>query len=127
MINDFWQRTKLFASRLVTYFKSQSNIKKVAWVGLLFMGFIFFLFGGFVILVWGGAFGHMPDKKEISEVENPASSEVYSADSVLLGSYFIQERSTIHYEDIPKVVEDAVLATEDIRFYDHSGIDVKSL
>src|SRR5690606_37489469 len=64
---------------------------------------------------------------EISEVENPASSEVYSADSVLLGSYFIQERSTIHYEDIPKVVEDAVLATEDIRFYDHSGIDVKSL
>jgi penicillin-binding protein 1A len=80
-----------------------------------------------VLLVWLGAFGHMPDREELSLVENPAASEVYSSDSILLGRYFIQERSAIRYEDIPESVKDAVLSTEDVRFYKHHGIDVHSL
>jgi penicillin-binding protein 1A len=78
-----------------------------------------------VLLVWGGAFGEMPSKAELSEVENPAATEVFSSDSVLLGRYFIQERSTIL--DVPETVEQALLATEDARFYDHHGIDIVSL
>jgi penicillin-binding protein 1A len=78
-------------------------------------------------MIWVGVFGHIPNRKELSLVENPAASEIYSSDSVLLGRYFIQERSAIHYEDIPKSVEQALLSTEDVRFYEHHGIDVVSL
>ncbi|HYF68329.1 MAG TPA: transglycosylase domain-containing protein [Ohtaekwangia sp.] len=127
MINNFWEKIKVLAGRLKTYFKRQSTIRKVFIVGGMVIGFACLSVFAFVILVWAGAFGYMPDKKELSEIENPAASEVYTADSVLLGRYFIQERSTIHYEDIPDVVENALLATEDIRFYKHHGIDIQSL
>lgn len=116
-----------FFSSLYSRFRKQSLVRKV----LLIAGGLFILCGTFVfvfvLLVWIGFFGKLPDKKELAEVEHPAATEVYSADSVLLGRYFIQERSTIRYEDLPKHVEDALLATEDVRFYDHKGIDVISL
>ncbi|HEY9488524.1 MAG TPA: transglycosylase domain-containing protein, partial [Chryseosolibacter sp.] len=53
--------------------------------------------------------------------------EVYSADSVLLGRYFVQDRTEIKYEDISPHLIKALIATEDIRFYRHSGIDYRSL
>lgn len=87
------------------------------------IGFITLLF----LLVWSGLSGSLPDKDELTSVENPVASEVYSADSVLLGRYFIQERSSIEFTDLPKHVVDAVVATEDVRFYEHRGIDTRSL
>lgn len=68
-----------------------------------------------------------PSKKELASIKNAVASEVYSADSVLLGRYFIQDRTEIKYEDISHHVIDALIATEDIRFYQHSGIDYRSL
>lgn len=68
-----------------------------------------------------------PSKKELASIKNAVASEVYSADSVLLGRYFIQDRTEIKYEDISSYVIDALIATEDIRFYQHSGIDLRSL
>jgi len=79
------------------------------------------------LLLWSGALGHVPTYEELKTIENPVASEVYSADSVLLGRYFIQERSDIRYEQIPTHVADALLSTEDIRFYNHGGIDYRSL
>ncbi|NOT76011.1 MAG: penicillin-binding protein [Cyclobacteriaceae bacterium] len=84
---------------------------------------IFFLF----ILIWTGALGSLPNKEELSLLENPTASEVYSADSVLLGQYFIQERSNIRYEDLSPSAINALLATEDVRFYEHGAIDKRSL
>jgi penicillin-binding protein 1A len=119
------QKLKLFFARILSFFKRQSLTRKILLVcGMisLVIGFaVLFL----VVLVWSEALGELPDRKELSEVENPAATEVYSADSVLLGRYFIQERSTIL--EIPKAVEQALLATEDVRFYDHHGIDIVSL
>jgi len=80
-----------------------------------------------VLLVWAGVFGPLPDKDELLAVQNPIATEVYSADSVLLGRYFVQERSDIRYEDIPELLEDALIATEDVRFYDHHGVDRRSM
>jgi len=79
------------------------------------------------VLVWSGALGSLPDKTELQQIQNPVASEVYSADSVLIGRYFIYERSAIDFKKIPKHVIQAVIATEDIRFYEHHGIDQKSL
>lgn len=127
MIKPVFDKIKAFPGRFYNYFRSQSLFRKIMLVG----GFFAALAGTFVLLlvllVLMGFFGYMPDKKELAEVENPAGTEVYSADSVLLGRYFIHERSAIQYKDIPKTVENALLATEDVRFYDHKGIDVISL
>jgi len=64
------------------------------------------------------------------ELENPASNlaaEVYSEDNVLLGKFYIQNRTWTDYEDISPYMIDALIATEDIRFYRHSGIDIRGL
>ncbi|MEO8471427.1 MAG: transglycosylase domain-containing protein [Chryseolinea sp.] len=68
-----------------------------------------------------------PSTSELKSIQNQVASEVYSADSVLLGRYFTQDRTEIAYEDITPAVFDALIATEDIRFYQHQGVDYISL
>lgn len=75
-----------------------------------------------------GVFGKMPS---LSELENPSilqSSELYAADGTLMGKYYRERgnRSSVKYRDISKHVIDALIATEDERFYKHAGIDFKS-
>jgi penicillin-binding protein 1A len=84
-------------------------------------------FVGLFLATWIGVFGKLPNKDELAKVENPLASEVYSADSILLGRYFLQERSNIEFESLPRHAIDAVLATEDVRFYEHHGVDFRSL
>lgn len=75
-----------------------------------------------------GVFGKMPS---LAELENPSilqASEVYAEDGTLMGKYYTERgnRSNVKYRDISKHVIDALVATEDERFYSHSGIDFKS-
>jgi penicillin-binding protein 1A len=75
-----------------------------------------------------GAFGKMPS---LSELENPSilqASEVYAEDGTLMGKYYTERgnRSNVKYKDISPHVINALVATEDERFYKHSGIDFKS-
>ena len=81
----------------------------------------------FVISVRSGAWGKLPDKSELSEFQYQRASEVYTADSVLIGKYYLFDRQPIPFEKIPKHLLDALVAIEDERFYDHSGIDYPSL
>jgi len=90
---------------------------------LAFIGFFVILY----LLVITGATGPLPSKQELARIDNPVASEVYSADSVLLGRFFVQERSNVEFENIPKPVVDALVATEDVRFYEHNGVDFRSL
>ncbi len=64
------------------------------------------------------------------ELENPRSnlaSEIISADQVILGKYFFQNRTNIHYYELSPVLLNALKATEDIRFDSHSGVDLRGL
>jgi penicillin-binding protein 1A len=86
------------------------------------------LFFGFVVLCMLGAFGKLPSLKEL---ENPSilqSSEVFATDGTLMGKYFTERgnRTSISYRDISPHVINALIATEDERFYEHAGIDPKS-
>lgn len=81
----------------------------------------------FVLLVWMGVFGKIPGKKDLKEIQNPIASEVYSADSVLLGRYYHQDRTPVEAKDVPQTLKNALIATEDVRFYEHDGIDYRSL
>jgi len=110
-----------------TAFLRGMTVKKILRISTLLLASAVALIMLVFLLVWSGLFGRLPGKAELRAVENPVASEVYSADSVLLGRYFIQERSNISFQAIPAHVVDAIIATEDIRFYSHSGIDSRSI
>lgn len=82
---------------------------------------------GFYFIVKWGTFGAVPDQKTIREFQNNTASEIYSEDDVLLGKYYIQDRTDVSFEDISPNVINALVATEDARFYEHDGIDRRSL
>ena len=114
-------------SKIRKFFKPPYNWKKVAIAGgfVIFIGALFF--ACLFLLVISGGTGPLPSRAELARIENPMASEVYSADSVLLGRFFLQERSNVSFENIPKSVIDALIATEDARFYEHHGVDYRSL
>lgn len=87
-----------------------------------------FLFGAmFLLLIWAGAFGRIPSQRDLNNISHPVATEVYSADSVLLGKYYLVERSMIPSAQIPTTLKQALVATEDVRFYTHHGIDTRSM
>ena len=78
---------------------------------------------------WFGMFGGMPSVKALENPENELASELYSADNQLLGKYFRpnSNRTPATFKDLSPNLVQALMATEDIRFNDHSGIDPKSI
>ncbi len=89
--------------------------------------FIFLLISLFVGSVYLGMYGPLPSSEELLKVKNSEASEVYSADGVLLGKYYLQDRSAVPFELISEHALNALVATEDARFYEHAGIDYRSL
>ena len=86
-----------------------------------------YFFVGLVFFAWIGLFGHMPDSEELRNIENSNSTEIYSADSVLIGKFYIENRTEIGLAAISPYVVTALLAVEDKRFFEHSGIDLRSV
>lgn len=83
-----------------------------------------------LLLVAGTAYEWFGDLPSFEDLENPNSSlasEVYSADNVVLGKYYFQNRSNVHYNELSPNLVRALKATEDIRFEEHSGVDLKGL
>lgn len=101
-----------------------SQLIKILWssfaIGLVSL-FIFF-FG-----LANGWFGAMPSFEELENPNTNLASEIYSSDGVVLGTFHIENRSNIHFKDLPPDLVNALLAIEDIRFTDHSGIDFRAL
>lgn len=92
-----------------------------------FLGVLWAMWGGFYCAVYLGAFGKIPNMDAIARLRLPQAAEVYSADSSLLGRYYLQERLPVSFPEISPTLIDALIATEDARFYQHSGIDRMSL
>jgi penicillin-binding protein 1A len=69
----------------------------------------------------------MPTFEELEDPKSNLATEVYSSDSALLGTYYVENRSNVTFEHISPYLVQALLAIEDIRFYEHSGIDEKAL
>lgn len=81
----------------------------------------------FVGSVYLGAWGKLPVKNELASFQYQRASEVYTADSVLIGKYYLYDRQPIGFTELPQFLLDALVAIEDERYYDHSGIDYPSL
>jgi penicillin-binding protein 1A len=74
-----------------------------------------------------GLFGFMPTFEELENPKSNLASEIYSADQVLLGKYYIENRTISHYSELSPPIVNALIATEDARFSEHSGIDFRSM
>jgi penicillin-binding protein 1A len=100
--------------------KDINHYKKKFWK-VFFYGLggvlVFFLFAS-----WG-LFGSMPSFEDLENPDSNLATEIISSDGVILGKYFEKNRSQLKYSDLPKNLVDALIATEDERFYEHSGID----
>ncbi len=102
----------------------KSHYIKYALLSIAVLGTGFLLF--FASVYFGG-WGEIPDKKELAGFQYQRASEVYSADSVLIGKFFLYDRQPIAHTDFPQHLIDALTAVEDERFYKHSGVDYPSL
>lgn len=80
-----------------------------------------------VVLTALGAFGKLPSFEELENPKSSLATEVYAADGRLLGTFFIENRSHVDYADLSPALVEALVATEDARYYRHSGIDFISL
>ena len=74
-----------------------------------------------------GFFGPLPTFEELENPNSSLASEVYSSDIKTLGKYYIQNRVNVHYKDLSPNLVNALKATEDIRFEEHSGVDIRGL
>jgi len=87
-------------------------------IGIMILILLFLLAG------WG-AFGKMPEFAELENPESNLATEIFSSDGETLGKYYSENRTPIKYEDLPPHLIQALVATEDERYYEHSGIDAK--
>lgn len=96
------------------------------WVLGTFLG-IFLVFGMFYLSIYWGWWGKIPHHNELSDLKQNEATEVFSSEGKLIGKYYIFDRQPVLYEELPQHLIDALIATEDVRFYEHSGIDNRSL
>ncbi len=86
--------------------------------------------GLFILLVIGANFGLLGKMPSIEELENPSASlasEVIASDGTMMGKFYLEDRTNVEYKDISKNIVNALIAAEDERFYEHSGIDGRAL
>ena len=98
--------------------------KVLVWFFVLspFMG-LFLL----VQLTVSGVFGSLPTFEQLENPQTNLATEIISEDGVVLGKYFFENRSKASYDELPKNLINALIATEDVRFREHSGIDARAL
>lgn len=103
---------------------NNGRVIRVLWTG--FVVFVLF-FIVFFIAVSFGILGPIPSFEELENPRSNLASEIYSSDGVVLGKFYIENRTNVEYTNLPKHLVNALIATEDIRFEKHSGVDVKGL
>ncbi len=112
--------------------KTMKNISKPQWRKIskyVFWAFVALsgLFISFMLSIYAGAWGPIPSEKTLSDLNYQKATEVYSADSVLIGKYYLFDRQPVTYEQLPAHLVNALVSIEDERFYQHKGIDYPSL
>ncbi len=115
-----WQSIKVWLARTPAW--------KVIILGLgaiVVSGVAFLL--GMILLVRMGSFGPLPTYAELANIQNNQASEVYDRYGRLLGKYYIENRVNADSSELPPHLVQALIATEDVRFFEHQGIDLRSM
>ena len=103
------------------------NIILSLWLGFIIV-FIFISFLFFSIQKnHFNLYGELPSLEDLEKPKSELSSELYSADNIILGKYFRYNRTPSRYDELSDELIETILVTEDIRYYEHSGIDLRGL
>jgi penicillin-binding protein 1A len=108
--------------------KKTAPVKDIKYYQKKFWKVFFYSLGGvflfFLFASWG-LFGKMPSFDDLENPNSNLATEIISSDGVTLGKFYNENRTAIKYKDLPKSLVDALVSTEDERFYEHSGIDAR--
>jgi len=114
--------------RLIEYLLSGSDnpryVQIIRWMWRIMLGGI----GAVLLLFVGLSFTDLPSVQQLENPKSELASEVFDqSETVVLGRYYIENRVPLQFEQISTPLVDALLATEDVRFYEHAGIDFRAL
>lgn len=117
--SPFWHKVREFNRRLIL----------PKWANRALRIFLGIFFGGFAIMsiILIRVYNKVPTHDELKTIENQTATNIYSGDGLLMGKYYLQDRTNVTYDQISPNIIEALIATEDARFYEHSGVDRKSL
>lgn len=111
--------------------KKQHKKSRIGWItfkySLLAFAGIFIVGGLFMYSVYAGIWGKLPDYQELRDIRNDEASVLYSEDGEVLGKYYIENRTNVNFNHISPYAIKALIATEDVRFYEHEGVDKISM
>jgi penicillin-binding protein 1A len=102
----------------------RKGLLKIVLLGMVVLAFMLFVL---VLLVRFGAFETIPNHASLKQIRNNTATEIISVDERLLGRYYFQNRTNTSIKDIPQSFINALVATEDARFYKHNGVDNRSM
>lgn len=102
-------------------------ISKILKSFLFVAAIVLLVLATFFVLLYSGGFGQIPSKAELLDIKNETASVVYSSDEVLLGRFFAENRTNVQFDELPESLVQALIATEDARFFEHEGVDKRSM
>lgn len=100
--------------------------KYVRWFWGLYFSILAAVVLLFMVISWGWL-GFMPSFEELENPRNNLASEIYSSDNEVIGKYYVENRSNVNYSDLSHHLVEALIATEDVRYYRHSGVDARAI
>ena len=122
MLTSLWQGVRKAVNWYIHIFKGRPwYIKIVSTIASLIVFFILYLLAVDCNFLW--LFGKSPSMEMIKNKRPAQASEIYSADGQQIGKFFSENRTPVNYEDVNPVFWEALIDTEDERFYSHHGID----
>ena len=105
--------------------RSQNYSKPIRWFWMAFLAVVLGVALIFILASFG-AFGAMPDHTALENPRTNLATEIISADGETLGKFYYEDnRTPVAFNELPKQLVDALIATEDVRYFDHAGIDVR--
>lgn len=124
---DYRERLRSFVHQYIDpdawYYPYLKNGIRWTLISALMLGvYVFIINYNFLYLT-----GEMPSVTELANPKLNQASEIYSQDGVMIGKFYAENRTPIKYQNIPKPLINALIATEDARFYDHGGIDPRAI
>ncbi len=102
--------------------KTQYRNIKMFW-GFFGIG-LFVIFFVFLLASWG-FFGKLPDETSLENPEKNLATEIVTIDGTTIGKFYKENRTPVNFKELPEHLINALIATEDVRFYNHSGIDAR--
>lgn len=126
-IQTFLTSFRNLVSKIDSFLKTKPKLNFVLKSGMSVL--ITCLLGLFLLIFTAriGVFGGMPSDEELAEINNPEGTELFADDgTTIIGRYYIENRTNTTFDSLPENLIHALIATEDIRYYEHNGIDWKS-